>query len=134
MRLPAQSVTTNVRGRSSLALIATALALARPSSASAAAFSARLSAPRHSPTAGKAWVITVTATHGRTKLSGSVRYQFLFQGEVVSTQPGHSFTRGVYRDKLLFTGDAVGHALTLRVVVRTSLGTVNLNWAVQARA
>jgi len=28
---------------------------------------------------------------------------------------------------------AVGQPITLRVVVRTSLGTVDLNWAVEAR-
>ena len=121
--------------RSRLVLVLTALALAVPASAVAAApFTAKLQAPNHSPTAGKKWYITVTATHGRTKLSGSVKYQFLFQGTVQSTQPGHSFHGGVFHDWLLFPTKSVGFPLTLRVVVTTSYGTVYLPWSVKVRA
>ena len=108
-----------------------ALALAVPATASAAAFKAHLTAPNHSPTANKPWPITVTATRGATKLSGSVRYQFLLYGSVVSRQPGHSFTRGIYHDVLMFPSTAVGSSLTLRVIVKTKYGTVDLNWAVK---
>jgi opacity protein-like surface antigen len=118
-----------------LALVLTALALALPASAVAAAapFTARLQAPNHSPTAGKKWYITVTVTHGKTKLSGSVSYQFLYNGSDVGNQKGHSFKGGVYHDWLLFPALAVGHPLTLRVVVKTSYGTVYLPWAVQVK-
>jgi hypothetical protein len=121
---------------SALALTAAALVLAvsAPASASAAPFTAHLKAPNHTPTAGKKWPITVTATRGHTKLSGSVRYQFLFDGTVESNQPGHSFKRGVFHDTLLFPKEAVGYPLTLRVIVKTRYGTVDLNWSVKTKA
>ena len=122
------------RPRMVLTLIAVALAFAVPVSASPGAFTARFSAPDHSPTAGKPWRTTVTATHGTAKLSGTVRYQVLYQGKVVNTQPVRSFTGGVYRRSLTFPAAADGVALTLRVRVRTSFGTVVLNWDFKAHA
>ena len=117
-----------------LTMAITALALALPAPAAASSISAHLSAPNHAPIAGKKWYITVTISHGGQKLTGSVKYQFLFDGTVVSTQPGHSFKGDVYRDWLLFPKDAVGHPLTLRIVVKTNHGTVDLDWAVTTRA
>ena len=110
------------------------LALAVPAVASAAAFSAQLTAPNHTPTANKKWPITVTVTRGRTKLSGSVRYQFLFHGQVEASRPGHAFSRGVYHDTLLFPGEEIGHVLSLRVIVTTKYGTVELPWWIKTRA
>lgn len=134
MRFPDQHVHTRSRWRV-LALLATALVLVLvvAASASAAAFTARLQAPNHTPTAGQKWPITVTVTRGGAKLSGSVSYQFLFAGQVVSNQPGHSFTRGVFHDKLLFPARSVGFALTLRVIVKTRYGKVLLPWAIKVR-
>jgi hypothetical protein len=123
--------------RSALSVLTVAiasLALALPSSAAAASISAHLQAPNHAPTAGKKWYITVTIKGGGKKLAGSVKYQFLSDGTVVSTQPGHSFKGGVYHDWLLFPKEAVGYPLTLRVVVKTNAGTVNLNWSVKVKA
>ena len=118
----------------SLVLVAGALGLALviPASASAAAFTARLKAPNHTPTMNKKWWITVTATRGRAKLSGKVSYRFVTSAGTFS-RPGHGFKHGVYRDWLLFPAAAVGHKLTLRVVVSTRYGTVDLNWAVTPR-
>jgi hypothetical protein len=119
---------------SSLVLVALALVLALPGAASAAAFSAQLSAPNHEPTANKKWPITVTVHRGRTQLSGSVRYQFLFEGQVVASRNGHRFTNGVYRDTLLFPGQAIGQNLSLHVIVSTKYGTVVLPWWIKTRA
>jgi hypothetical protein len=110
------------------------LALAVPAAASAAAFSAKLTAPNHTPTANKRWPITVTVTRGRTKLSGSVRYQFLFEGQLEASRPGHAFTGGVFHDSLLFPGEAIGHVLSLHVIVKTKYGTVELPWWIKTRA
>lgn len=118
----------------SLAIVGLALAIAVPASASAAAFTAHLTAPNHTPVANKQWPITVSATRGGVRLSGTVRYQFLFQGQVVGNRAGHSFTHGVYHDTLLFPGAAVGHVLSLRVIVTTTYGTVYLPWWIKARA
>jgi hypothetical protein len=122
------------RRRASLVIVGLVLALALPAAASAAPFTAHLKAPNHSPIANKKWPITVTASHGRTRPGGVVRYEFLFQGQVVGHAPGHGFRRGVFHDSLLFPNAAIGHPLTLRVIVKTRFGTVNLNWKVKARA
>lgn len=111
-----------------------AVALVIPATATAAAFSAHLKAPNHTPTASKPWPISVTVTRGGAKLSGSVRYEFLYDGSVVSHQPGHSFRGGVYHDTLEFPSEAVGYPLTLRVIVTTTYGSVDLDWAVKTRA
>jgi hypothetical protein len=126
-----------VHARSTLSVLAaglTALALALPAPAAAASLTAHLQAPNHSPVVGKKWYITVTVTDNGKKIGGSVRYEFLFAGMVVSTQPGHSFKAGVYHDWLLFPKKSVGYPLTLRVVVKTSDGTANLDWKVNVKA
>jgi hypothetical protein len=116
-----------------VALIVSTLALALPAGAAAGGFTARLlDTPTHQPRVGR-WSITVTAMRGRQKLSGTVSYQFLYQGQVVSRQPGHGFRRGVYRDTLLWPKRAVGHTITLRIVVRTRYGTDYLNWWIKVR-
>ena len=117
--------------------LAVALALIVPSAASAAAFTAKVHFPNHNPIAGKNWVITWTATKGRTKLSGSDSYEF-FQGNTtagspVKTEPGVSFKNGTGRDTLKFPGLAVGHQLTLVVVIKTSAGTVKVPWVLTTK-
>lgn len=121
------------RGRvAAVALVAAAL-LALPASALAAPFKAVLHAPNHTPKANTKWKITVDVTRGRAKLSGSVKYQFVFDGAVVGRQPGHSFTGGVYHDGLVFPASAVGMKLTLRTIVKTKYGTVTLPWTVMTK-
>jgi hypothetical protein len=119
---------------SSLLLVAFALLLALPAAAPAATFTARLTAPNHQPTANKRWPIIVTARRGGTPLSGSVRYQFLFQSQVVASRPGHRFSNGVFHDTLLFPGGAIGKNLSLHVIVSTKYGTVVLPWWIKTRA
>jgi hypothetical protein len=107
-------------------------ALALPASALAGGFTAHLYAPGHQPTVGS-WRIKVTAARGSQQLSGSVNYRFFYQGQVVSHQPGHRFTRGVYYDTLKWPAGAVGHTITLQVVVSTRYGTDYLNWWIKVR-
>jgi hypothetical protein len=122
------------RGRSAAtALLLAMTLLALPASASAAPFRAILHAPNHTPKANTKWWITVDVTRGTTKLSGTVRYQFVFGGHVVSKQPGHSFTDGLYRDDLVFPPSSVGISLTLQTIVKTKYGTVTLPWAVNTK-
>ncbi len=116
-----------------LLLAAIAATLALPATALAGGFTAHLYIGSHTPKVG-AQPITVTANHGKQKLSGNVNYRFLFQGQVVSTQPGHSFKGGVFKDKLLWPKRAVGHTITLQVVVSTRYGTDYLNWWIKVRA
>jgi hypothetical protein len=134
MRYLHSSVLARLGRRASLVAVAVALALAVvPASALAGGFTAHLKAPNHHPTAGKKWWITVTARHGRSKPGGKVSYRFLFQGQVVAHRPGHKFAHGHYRDWLLFPRAAIGHPITLQVVVQTRWGTDYLNWAVTTR-
>lgn len=115
-----------------LALL-TVVLLTLPASASATAFKAVLHAPNHTPTVNTKWWITVDVTRGTTKLSGSVRYEFVFDGQTVSNQPGHGFTGGVYKDSLVFPSSAIGMKLTLRTIVKTKYGTVTLPWTVDTK-
>jgi hypothetical protein len=129
---PASTVLRVRRISIALAGLAAAVALLIPSAASAAAFSAKVHFPNHNPIAGKTWVITWTATKGRTKLSGSDSYEFFIgntsSGSPVRTAAGVSFRNGKGRDTLKFPGAAVGHQLTLVVVIKTSAGTVKVPW------
>ena len=68
---------------------------------------------------------------GSQKLSGTVNYRFLYLGQVVSRQPGRSFTHGVCYDTLKWPRKAVGHTITLQVVVSTRYGTDYLNWCLK---
>jgi hypothetical protein len=108
-------------------------ALALPASAFAGGFTAHLSAPNHKPVANKKWPITVTANRGSAKLAGTVSYRYLSYGSVVATRPGGSFKHGVFHDSLVWPGEAVGHPLSLQVVVKTRYGTDYLPWWIQVQ-
>lgn len=106
--------------------------LVLPATALASGFTAKLYMSTHEPRVGYQ-PIKVTATRGSRKLSGDVSYQFLYHGTLVSHQPGHRFTDGVFRDKLKWPSRAVGHTITLRVVVKTRYGTDYLDWWIRVR-
>ncbi len=139
MQRPSPSRTVHRVGRASIAVagLLAAVALLVPSAASAAAFSAKVHFPNHNPIAGKTWVITWTATKGRTKLSGSDSYEFFIgnttSGSPVRTEPGVSFKNGTGRDTFKFPAEAVGHQLTLVVVIKTSAGTVKVPWVLTTK-
>src|ERR1700735_1038176 len=127
-----QRRTLSWRGFLPLAVIVGILAL--PGSALASGFTAHLFLSTHQPKVG-IQPVKVTATRGRQKLSGSVSYLF-FLGRTntrVGRAPGKSFRNGVYRDNLKWPADAIGHTLTMRVVVKTRYGTDNLNWWIKVR-
>jgi len=125
MNFPAQ----HILRRALLLPVVLTVGLAIPATAAAGGFTAHLYVPHntHKPKVG-GWHIKVTANRGRQKLSGNVSYQFLYQGIVVSTQRGRSFKHGVMHDTLLWPRRAVGHTITLRVVVKTRYGTDYLDW------
>ena len=108
-----------------------------PASALSAGFSIAVHIANHTPIAGKRWPIELTITRGHQRLAGTVRYQFLFAGVVVRTQPPHGafkFRHGVYRDQLVFPRQSVGQPLTLRFLVRTRYGTRHVDWKLRTRA
>jgi hypothetical protein len=114
-------------------VVALIAALALPASALAASFKLTPHIANHTPTVNKKWPVTIDVTKGKAKLSGSVKYQFLFDGSVVSNQPGHSFTNGVYKDAMLFPSKSLGPVLTLRILVKTKYGTEHLDWKIQTK-
>lgn len=120
--------------RGLLPLVVITGALALPTSALAGGFKAHLFLATHQPKVGHQ-PIKVTATRGRQKLSGNVSYLFYLgrTAQKVGHAPGHGFRHGVYHDSLIWPAEAVGHTITLRVVVKTRYGTDNLNWWIKVR-
>jgi hypothetical protein len=109
-------------------------ALALPASALAANFKIKVHIANHTPIVKKRWPIELTVTRGKKKLSGTVRYEWMFDGAVVKTQPLHGafkFKHGVYRDQLVFPTTSGGDALTLRFLVTTRYGTEHADWKLQ---
>jgi hypothetical protein len=124
---------------------AIALATGAPAPAAAASFVATLRAPTHHPRADRNWWIAVGAhTASGRALRASAFYEFVFQGQVVSTQypsPRTGRTRnapwvftGSFRDAVVWPRRSVGVPLTFRVVVRVNgRGQVNLDYRVRVR-
>lgn len=100
--------------------------------------SASLTAGTHTPKIGTKWPLKVTATlHGKPA-HASVIYEYLYGGAVVSTRypcnnKACGFT-GHYSDKLVFPAASLGEPLTLRIVIKASGHTVDLDWAVTSHS
>lgn len=132
-----------MRRRILFSLIAVLALLVVAASAQAASFDAHLKTPGHHPKAGKDWPIKVTAEKRGRAIKASAFYQFLYNGQVVSTQypsphgpPRHKpyKFKGSYKDPILWPKRAVGFKLTFRVVVRAKhRGKVKLNYRVRVR-
>lgn len=127
-----------------VAVIVTSLALAvGAGTANASNFVVHVHGANHSPKAGKLWRLSVSArTRSGRGLRAAAYYQFLYGGQVVSTQyPNpHSHKRapksayhfrGSFKDTLLFPKRAIGIPLTLRVVVRVGRTTKHADWKVK---
>jgi len=96
---------------------------------------ASFQAADHAPKIGKGWPYSVHVTDaGGHPLSGTVKIQFTFGGQVVGTDhpPVHPVRDGLWHDSLTFPPPAVGQPVTLQAVVHTSAGSVTLNWPVTA--
>ena len=114
-----------------LLALAVILTLALPATALAASFKITPHIANHTPTVNKKWPVKLTINKGKTKLSGTVKYEFLFDGSVVSHQPGHKFTHGSYTDTMIFPAQSLGEPLTLRILVTVpKYGTEHLDWKI----
>jgi hypothetical protein len=126
------------------AIVACVLAFGPALSASAAStplvkgssgpLSATLEPSTHTPKVNTKWPVTVTATLKGKPAHAGAYYEFLFAGQVVSTQyvrndKHFSFT-GHFSDQLLFPAESAGEPLTLRVVITDAGHTVNLDWSI----
>lgn len=121
---------------------ASATSSASPSTPSAAAsvttgpVRAALTAPNHTPKAGKLWPYSVKVTDASGKpLSGKVDTEFLFGSQVVGHEvpPSHPLKGGALHDAVTWPAQAVGEPLALRVVVHASQRTITLNWPVSVK-
>ncbi len=95
-----------------------------------------LTASNHTPIAGKPWLYSVTVTDAAGHpLSGTVDIEFLFSGTVVGhdTPPVHPLKNGHWHDNLEFPAMSVGYPLTFRAAVKTSAGSINLDWPVEVQ-
>ena len=126
-----------VVGALALATTATATAGAAPRAHTAAGWTVKLTAPGHRPKARKRWPVKIVAkTTGGKAVSGTVQYLFLFNGAVVGTRscldvgttPCHF--KGTYHDVLHFPARAIGRSFTLRFVIKSRLGTKNIDYAI----
>jgi hypothetical protein len=115
-------------------LAAGAAASSPPVKGSSGPLAATLQPSTHTPTVNKKWPIVVTATLKGKPAHASAVYEYLFNGIVVATRYPNSnkhFTfTGHFSDNLVFTPPSAGEPLTLRVVIKASGHTVNLDWAV----
>jgi|tagenome__1003787_1003787.scaffolds.fasta_scaffold20093985_2 hypothetical protein len=117
--------------------IATA-SFASPTAGPSVRWSAKLTAPGHNPKARKRWPVKIVVkTAGGKAVSGTVQYNFLFNGTVVQVRSclDHGNTpckfKGTYRDVLHFPRKSIGYALTLRFIVKTRFGTKNIDYAIK---
>jgi hypothetical protein len=116
-------------------LAVSAVASAPAPVAARSPFVAKLRAPQgHHPRVDKPWPIIITArSHRGRPLSGRVRYEYLYGGQVVARRSNYRFRNGRFRDELTFPGRSVGYRLTFRAVVTTRLGRVNLDYWVEVK-
>ena len=117
-----------------LAAGSVAAAALAPVKGSSGPLKATLTGSTHAPKVNQKVPITVAATLNGKPAHATAVYKFLFGGAVVSTQYPYnnkhfSFT-GHFSDNLVFPPSSVGEPLTLRVVIKASGHTVNLNWPI----
>jgi hypothetical protein len=120
--------------RTLLAGVILALLLASPAAA-AGKLVAHLSATTHTPKAGAPWPIHIMLRDDKGHdVRGTVRYAYLYQGEVVLRQDpkGKNSFVGDFRDHhLTWPKRSIGLELTFRAVVDTKLGQANLDYMVK---
>ena len=90
----------------------------------------------HAPKVNQAWSYSITVTDAKGHpMSGTVDIEFALAGQVVGhdTPPTHPIRNGRWHDTLQFPAQSVGVPLDVQAVVRTSLGSSTLDWAVKVR-
>jgi hypothetical protein len=103
-------------------------------SATAGSLEASIVPSAHDPKVNAKWPLKVTATLRGKPARASAVYQFLFAGQVVSTQyplyKKHFMFTGSFSDTLVFPPDSEGEPLTLQVVIGSGSTTVALDWSI----
>lgn len=86
------------------------------------------------PRANRAWTIVITArTRRGTPLTGRVRYEYLYGGQVVAHRSNYRFTHRHFRDTIRWPSASIGISLIFRPVITTKLGVIRLPYSVRVR-
>jgi hypothetical protein len=130
-------ISSHGRPRSAIAVFVSVAALLGPAvaGASASGFTTTEHVPTDTPKLGQTWVITGTASKGKTELAGKVRYLMIVLGSTQHTDPWKSFSGGHYKEVLQFPSTgvaamAVGLQMTFSLQVKTKYGVKTLNTSI----
>ena len=91
---------------------------------------AEMRAGTHTPTVNAAWPVHFRVRRAGRAARASVRYEYLFQGQVVARRSHFTF-HGRFSDIFRWPAAAVGYPLTFRAVIESGGTTVNLDYTVQ---
>jgi hypothetical protein len=97
---------------------------------------ATLVGENHTPKVNQNWTYSITVTDATgQKLSGTETTQYVFNGSVVGTEKPENVPvkNGYYQDTIQFPADALGVPLTLQATVQTSIGSIDLSWAIKVQ-
>jgi hypothetical protein len=100
---------------------------------SAGGVTATLHAGTHHPRVEVPWPIRFTVSSGGRPARASVRYEYLFGGQVVAHRSHYTFA-GRFSDIFKWPSSAVGYPLTFRAVIASGGKTIDLDYAVQVIA
>lgn len=87
----------------------------------------------HHPKVKAPWPISFTVTRDGRPAHASVRYEYLFAGQVVARRSHYTFT-GRFSDVFHWPATAVGYPLTFRAVIVSGGVSINLDYPVQVVA
>ena len=76
-----------------------------------------LTAPTHTPTVGKRWRLSVTATRDGKPLAGRVKIDILHQGSIVGHAADGALRGGRFANDFPWPNEAVGQPLTVKTTV-----------------
>lgn len=106
----------------------------------ASAFRVTMRAPTHRPKADKVWPVSFTATYRGKPTRVRLRYEYLFNGKIVSRQnpgplkkSGYRFTGRFTDREFVWPARAAGIRLTFRAVLSGPHGTRRLDYWVQVK-
>jgi hypothetical protein len=118
-----------------LAVLVVSPVSAATDAAASGKLAAQLFAPTHHPKAATRWPIRIVARDAQGHdVRGTVRYAYLYQGQVVLRQDpkGKRSFSGQFRDShLAWSKRTIGLDLTFRAIVDTKLGQANLDYTVK---
>lgn len=99
-------------------------------SASAGSIVATMHAGPHHPRVNEPWPVSFQVAQAGRPARASVRYEYLFGGQVVARRSHYTFT-GRFHDVFMWPSSALGYPLTFRAMIQAGGQTLNLDYRVQ---